>query len=174
VSFYFLILIALIGVLLPTAYAAKTGAPYVPTFSKALANAFRQLQIGPSDLVIDLGAGDGKVLLAASASGAKALGYELSPPLFALAWWRCFGQKNIKLKLRNFYAVTLPPETTIVFLFLVPQTMQRARKYLLSQSLPRLRYVLSYAFPFPDVVPRTIIHTPRCARLFVYRLEDLK
>ena len=76
-----------------------TSAPYVPTASKDLAKDLgRILSFKKTDLLIDLGAGDGKVLAATSKNGAKALGIELNPimafpPKFAIATikiLRCF------------------------------------------------------------------------------------
>ena len=50
------------------------GPPYVPTHQKQLDQLFDQLNIGKDDHVVDLGAGDGRVLLAAVRRGAAASG----------------------------------------------------------------------------------------------------
>jgi hypothetical protein len=169
-------LLILIGVLLllPTAYAAKIGAPYAPTFSAAIKNAFDFIKVNKNDVLVDLGAGDGKVLLAAHAREAEAIGYELSPIMAAIVCFRTLGKKRIKIHLSNFYKKKLPPKTTIIFAFLMPENMNKVRQYLAQQELPNLRLVVIYAFPFKDVAPVKTIHTPKCARMFIYDPKELK
>ncbi len=64
---------------------AFTGLPWVPS---ALARAEKALQMAnlqPGELLVDLGSGDGRVLLlAARTFGARGLGVEISP---LLVWW---------------------------------------------------------------------------------------
>lgn len=177
--------------LLPTAYAAKIGAPYAPTFMAAIKRAFSHISLGPNDVIVDLGAGDGRVLLEAALRGAKAIGYELSPIMWFIIWTRLRlipsrsasstksdqsskPRQRHAVYLRNFYRQKLPAETTIVFAFLMPENMARVKKYLDSQTLPNLRYVLIYAFPFPDLKPLEVIHEPKCSRLYVYSPSDFR
>lgn len=174
--------------LLPTAYAAKIGAPYAPTFMAAIKRALSHIKLGPSDVIVDLGAGDGRVLLEAASRGAKAIGYELSPIMWFIVWSRLrlipsrsassakssVPRKHHAIYLRNFYRQKLPAETTIVFAFLMPENMARVKKYLDSQTLPNLRYVLIYAFPFPDLKPLEVIYEPKCSRLYIYSPSDFR
>lgn len=181
-----------LGLLIPTAYAGKIGAPWAPTRKRAIDRAFDELKLGSHDVVIDLGAGDGKVLSAATARGAKAIGYELSPIMWVAAWVRI---RIFPLKRRgrqrgstphynhplipsfvrrgrviygNFYNQTLPPDTTVIFTFLMPENMPRLRAYLAKQHLPRLKFIVSYAFQFQDAVPIATFREPNCAPVYVY------
>lgn len=164
------ILLVLAGVLLllPTAYAAKIGAPWAPTRLLVVRKAFTEMNIGSGDVVVDLGAGDGKILLEAIRRGAKAIGYELSPIMWAVARLR-----GAKVFLRNFYTQFLPVNTTIIFAFLLPATMPRLKDFLLKQRLPQAKYLLVYAFPFKDVDPVTIVQAKNCAPLYVYDAKAL-
>ena len=64
------------------------GAPYVPTKNKDIERLFRELKLKPNSLVVDLGSGDGRVLLAAAKASHRAVGYELNPVLFFTSWLR--------------------------------------------------------------------------------------
>ena len=171
--FTILILIGLIF-LIPTAYAAKIGAPYAPTFSPAIKKALDFIKIDSKDVLVDLGAGDGKVLIAAHKRGAKAIGFELSPIMAFVIWVRVLGKKRIKVRMSNFYKKEIPTETTIIFAFLMPENMKKVKEYLTKQELPNVRSVLVYAFPFKNLDPIKTIHTPKCARVFVYDPKDFK
>jgi|GEM_PF-1382814 hypothetical protein len=171
--FSLLILVGL-AFLIPTAYAAKIGAPYAPTFAAAIKRSFDFIKLNDKDVFVDLGAGDGKLLLEARRRGAKAIGYELSPIMAFVIWLRILGKKGIKVKMSNFYKKKLPAQTTVIFAFLMPDNMEKVRKYLVEQELPNVRFVVVYAFPFKDIDPIKTIHTPKCSRMFVYDPKEFK
>lgn len=190
---WFLFLIIFIILLIPTAYAAYIGAPYVPVRRPALKKAFDKLQIGSQDTVVDLGAGDGGVLVEVARRGARAVGYELSPIMWAIAWVRLSifragktpgvngktpgveeaRRRTPQIFLKNFYRQTLPPDTTIIYTFLMPQNLPRLVNYLATQKLPRAKYLLSYTFALPNTPPRDIIQTPAHGTIYVYHAPDL-
>lgn len=58
--------------------------PYVATNRKKIETIIKFSGIKPGQTVIDLGSGDGRLLFAAAQKGAKAIGYELNPPLVFL------------------------------------------------------------------------------------------
>lgn len=170
--FTLLVIIFLI-LLIPTAYAGVIGAPYAPTFTPAIEQAFDYIKLGQEDTLIDLGAGDGRVLIAAARRGATSLGYELSPIMWAVVLLRTLGNKKIKIKLCNFYKQSLP-NATVIFAFLMPKNMPKVRQYLSKQTLPNGRYLLVYAFPLPpDTKPLHVIRVPKCAPLYIYDLKGL-
>ena len=169
--FTILILAGLV-LLIPTAYAAKIGAPYAPTFSAAIKNTLDFIQLDSKDVLVDIGAGDGKVLLAAEKRGARAIGFELSPIMAFVIWLRTLGKKKIQIKMQNFYKKKIPAEATVIFAFLMPENMDKVQKYLTKQELSNVRLVAVYAFPFKKLDPIKTIHTPKCARVFVYDAKD--
>ncbi len=158
--------------LIPTAYAGYIGAPYAPTRKPAIKKAFDLLEVGEDAVVVDLGAGDGKVLLAAHQRGARAIGYELSPIMWLVTWIRVLGKKSISILMLNFYKQQLPEETTHIFMFLMPEHMEKIHAYLTKQKLPNLQFVLSYSFPFPDVPPLHVVQTERAGRVFIYPVTE--
>ena len=169
-------ILVLIGVvlLIPTAYAGKIGAPYAPTRIAAVRRAFKEIELSGDDVLVDLGAGDGKILLKAALSGAQAEGYELSPILWVIAKLRTFTHRRIRLYYRNFYKADLS-RATVIFSFLMPQNMPRVRQFLKQQTIPKGTYFLSYAFPFKDadLEPLSVIREPNCAPLYIYDLRQL-
>jgi SAM-dependent methyltransferase len=166
---WLILLIILITLLIPTAYAGLIGAPYVPVRRPALKKAFDAIEIGPSDLVVDLGAGDGGVLIEAKRRGARALGYELSPIMWAIARLR-----SREVYWRNFFRQRLPADTTVIFVFLMPKALPRLLRYLEAQRLPQVRYLLSYTFALPNQQPQHVIQTPTHGTVYVYSWDQLQ
>src|SRR3989344_3763152 len=112
------IIAALIGaaLLIPTAYAGAIGAPWAPTRMSAVKKAFDDIGISDKDLVVDLGAGDGSIVREAVSRRARAVGYELSPIMWIVAWVRTFRFKKSRMVYGNFFKKTLPKDATLVFL----------------------------------------------------------
>jgi hypothetical protein len=77
--------------LLPIAYSgasqgAEIAAPYVPTAPSVVDRMLELARVGPSDYVIDLGSGDGRIVITAARKyGARAHGIELEPRLVSVA-----------------------------------------------------------------------------------------
>jgi hypothetical protein len=158
--------------LIPTAYAAQIGAPYVPTFRRALEEAFDFIKLGPGDVLIDLGSGDGKVVVLAARRGASAIGYELSPFMWLIGAVRALFVPRARIRYGNFYRQKLS-EATVVFAFLMPQNMERVRTYLSRQVIPQGKYFLSYTFPFKGLTPLKVIRAPQCGPVYIYDLKQL-
>jgi hypothetical protein len=170
------LLLILVGValLIPTAYAGKIGAPYAPTRMRVVRKAFDELEIGNNDVVVDLGVGDGSIVIEAARRGAKAYGYELSPIMWAVAWVRTWFVKGKRptIYFGNFYKKK-PEDATVIFAFLMPDNMPRVKQYLRSISFPNGSFMLAYAFPFKDEEPLTVIREDKCAPLYVYDLQKI-
>lgn len=69
----------------------KFGLPYVPTSKKRLRRIMELAELKDTDKVVDLGSGDGRIVIAAAKKGAQVDGYELNP---VLVWW-----SRLKIKL---------------------------------------------------------------------------
>src|SRR5687768_760159 len=83
-----------------TAFAAdadvqRTGGPYVPTPQVVVDAMLDLAQVGPRDFVIDLGSGDGRIVLtAAQKYSARGFGVDIDPELVQ--------QSNAEAKKRGF------------------------------------------------------------------------
>lgn len=130
------------------------GAPYVPSEQKDLEMAFTKLyKLSKKDLVVDLGAGDGIVLMAATAHGAKAVGIEINPVLAAWTKFKLRKTKNATIKCGDMYKFELPAETTVIYAyaerFTVPRLYKRLQKE--AKRLNKTIYLISNAFDFKEI-----------------------
>ncbi len=69
------------------------GAPYVPTLKKQVEDALDLADVKPGECLVELGSGDGRVLIAAAKRGCSCIGYELNPIMFVISLIKTTGQK---------------------------------------------------------------------------------
>ena len=127
------------------------GAPYVPTLKRDMQVAFDELYpLKTSDVLVDLGSGDGTVLAYAAQKGAYAVGYELNPLLVLFTKLRLSRLPKASVKLANMWTEPLPDNTTVVYVFVVGRDMNRLARRLQAESnrLNRPLVCLSYGFRF--------------------------
>jgi len=140
------------GIVLLFGFVVFFGAPYVPSKRRELERVFRELyELGPQDLVADLGSGDGIVLRMAAKTGAKAIGYELNPGLVLLSRFLSRGNKNVRIMAANMWQVRLLPETTVVYVFAVTRDIEKVSRKLQAEA-NRLHHplsVISYGCAIP-------------------------
>lgn len=130
------------------------GAPYVPTRKATIKTALKLAPLKKDDLIVDLGSGDGSVLLQAARQGYKGVGFELNPLLNIVARWRCRGL-NAHFYTRDFWLTPLPPDAAVVFVFLAGPFMRQLHRKLRSEAIGRARplYVVSNGFRIPGKTP---------------------
>ncbi|MCL2451793.1 class I SAM-dependent methyltransferase [Candidatus Saccharibacteria bacterium] len=123
------------------------GAPFVPTRRKWIHDAMKLAQVGVGDVVVDLGSGDGAVLLAALRCGARrAVGYEINPLLVFLSSLRLRRfRKKVVIKTGDFFRAELPADTTVIYLFQVEKVLKKIPDFIEKQrpnlSAKKLRVV---------------------------------
>jgi SAM-dependent methyltransferase len=122
----------------------------------------RTAQVTDKDLVYDLGAGDGKIAIAAALyHGARAVGIEFNPEMAALAQ-RNVERAGLKDKvsiIRGDIFVEDFSSATVVTLYLLPQLNLRL-KPILQKMKPGTR-VVSNSFNMDDWVPDETIEADR-------------
>ncbi len=140
-----LILICFGGVLL-------VGAPYLPTLSPQVKVALELADLQPGETLLELGCGDGRVLLAAARRGYQAVGYELNPLLAGLAWLRTLRyRQQVKIIWGDFWRAPWPPAEAI-FVFLLPKYMTKLDKKIIQYGHKPVKLV-SFAFQVPGCEP---------------------
>ncbi|MBT3189527.1 MAG: class I SAM-dependent methyltransferase [Anaerolineae bacterium] len=131
------------------------GLPWVPTAKDRVRRALEMVGLKPDELLYDLGAGDGRIILmAAEEFGARAIGIEASPLQYAFTWLRCFfsGSKSkVSVRRENFYRTDLS-DADVVFAYLTSDQAIRLQDDLAAQLKPGAR-VVAVAFDFPDWKP---------------------
>jgi hypothetical protein len=146
-----IVLLITLALLIGFAVAAISGAPWVPVRKSDIAAIVDDLRLSERKLYIELGSGDGRVLAAVAKCGVQAVGYEINPLLWLIAWLRLLPARNARVKLANFWSRSLKP-ADVVMAFLIPRTMPRLevklKKEMRSGSL-----FISYVFPLPTKKP---------------------
>lgn len=166
-GWYILAALVLLG-----GFMVFTGAPYVPSKSREVKHAFSKLyRLTDKDVLVDIGSGDGLVLRAASARGARAVGYEIHPVLVWISKWLSRHDARVNVKWTNFWHASLPDDVTVVYTFGDNRDIQRMYDRVVNEAtrLGRPIWLISYGFK----VPRTEIHRSEGAHL-LYRCEPLR
>lgn len=128
------------------------GAPYLPTLKPQVSTALKLADLKPGQTMIELGCGDGKVLIAAAKQGINTVGYELNPLLAMLAWLRTRRyRRHVRVIWGNFWKVDWPPADAI-FTFLLPRYMPKLDKKCMQYSQKPVKLV-SFAFRIEDKKP---------------------
>ncbi|MBU6142229.1 class I SAM-dependent methyltransferase [Patescibacteria group bacterium] len=162
------VLVGGIALLAATYRIRKRGTPFYPTPARAIHGALQRAGLKPGDRFYDLGAGTGRVLIAAEREfGARAVGYELSPLFYVIAKMNLWLHRSqAELRFGNFFNADLR-DADIVFCFLVGRVMQRVEEKVQVDLKPNAR-VLVYAFPFPGLEPRETIPVRKEWNMFLY------
>ena len=105
------------------------GAPYVPSLRKEVRQAFIELYpLRATDTVVDLGAGDGAVLVEAARYGAQCYAVELNPLLALIAKLRLGNSATVTVA--NMWLYKLPSDVTLVYVFSVSRDMAKLHAYM--------------------------------------------
>ena len=110
------------------------GAPYVPTHKRDVEALFGLYDFKPGEVLVDLGSGDGRVLVEAAKRGVRAVGYELNPFLVFYSRWRLGREENVSVKLQDFWSAKLPDDTAVVFVFLADPFMKKLDRKLTAEA----------------------------------------
>ncbi|TAL14860.1 methyltransferase domain-containing protein [Patescibacteria group bacterium] len=111
------------------------GAPYVPSRRRYIKQAFTDLYpLNSKDVLVDVGSGDGIVLRIASEYGTKAIGLELNPVLVLISRLLSRRDKNVQVKLVDFWLTPLPDNTTVVYAFMVTRDIKKITKKMQAEA----------------------------------------
>lgn len=132
------------------------GAPYVPTRAGDIDTIFREYDFTDKDTMVDLGSGDGRLLVSAGQRKINAIGYELNPFLYLVSLRRAIKYRRyVSVRMVDFWITDLPPSTTVVFVFLASPYMKKLDRHL-SQQVERLPHgltLISYGMSVPGRTP---------------------
>ena len=126
---------------------------WVPTPDELVQRMLRMAKVTPQDLVYDLGAGDGKIAIAAGKLGATAVGIEYNPDMAKLA--QCYVQADgvagkVKIIQGDIFKEDFS-KATVVTMYLLPELNLRLRPTILNMK-PGTR-VTSHQFTMGDWDP---------------------
>lgn len=140
-------------------YQPSTGQPgkdvvWVPTNDGLVTRMLNMAKVSSSDLVYDLGAGDGKIAIAAAKQfGAKAIGVEYNPEMATLG--QCFVRaegltQKVKIVQGDIFETDFS-DATVITLYLLPELNLKLRPTILEMK-PGTR-VVSHSFLMGDWQP---------------------
>lgn len=139
------------------------GAPWVPAFNQDIDELLDLARVKKGTHFIDLGCGDGKILLAAARRGAEVTGYEINPVMWLIAWLRLlpFGRRA-RVRLGTYWGHNLRPYS-VIWLYLIDHHMPRMARKIRDEAQDN-SYIISYIFDFQGVKPYK-----KTRNSFVYR-----
>lgn len=149
-----LVLLALLVVILVLALPIVLGAPYVAIKPDVLARLIEMAKIAPGERAVDLGSGDGRIVMALAKSGAEAHGYEINP---LLVW---LSRRHIRragligrafIHWRSFRAVDFSKFNVVTVYGL--KSIMKELEARLQKELPPGGRVVSHVFQFPNWQP---------------------
>ena len=135
-------------------------APYYPTPLFVAEKMLEVAEVGPHDVVYDLGSGDGRiVIMAAEKFGAQAVGIEINPTL-----WQESSDRIARLGLagrarilhEDMFKTSIHP-ATVVTLFLLTGVLEELRPQL-ERELRAGTRVVAQEFSIPGWEPQKVVH----------------
>lgn len=140
------------------------GAPYVPTLKPQVEAALDVLDLKSGQTLLEIGSGDGRVLLAAAERGWNAVGYELNPILVIISLWRT---RKVRAKVQIIWGNALTkkwPPTDGIYIFGVQRIMLKLHTKIV-QSIKKPVRVASFGFE----IPNQKVHTEKSGiHLYLY------
>jgi SAM-dependent methyltransferase len=143
------IIILAIVVFLVFNFVIIFGAPFLPTLKRQVPKAVELLDLKPGQTLIELGSGDGRVLIYAAQAGLYVVGFELNPILALYSWLRTrkYGKK-VKIIWGNYWKKEWP-DADGIFVFLLDPYMEKLNKKIIQRYKKKVRLV-SFAFKIPS------------------------
>lgn len=124
------------------------GAPFLPTLSRRVDEALDMLDLEPGQVMLELGSGDGRLLLAAAKRGIGSVGYELNPVLVLyskLLTWRY--RHLVDVRWGDYWRANWP-ESDGMYVFLLQPYMDKLYKKVIQYNNKRNYKLVSFAFKF--------------------------
>ncbi|MCC6030405.1 MAG: class I SAM-dependent methyltransferase [Desulfurococcales archaeon] len=130
-----------------TSYYSGIKVPWVPTREEFIEPALDLAQVGPGDVLYDLGCGDGRVVIAAAKRGAKAVCVELNPDLIARAYENAkkAGVDHMITFIREDFTKVDISDATVVYMYLLT-SVNEMLKPKLAKELKKGTRIISLDF----------------------------
>jgi ribosomal protein L11 methylase PrmA len=140
----------------PTAAIQAPEVPFVPTPEEAVTSMLKLAEVKPGDTVIDLGSGDGRIVISAvrDHGATRAVGVDINPERIAEAnenARRAGVQDKVEFRQGDLFDADIG-DASVVTLYLLPSVNERLKPKLLSELKPGTR-IVSHAFDMGDWKP---------------------
>jgi SAM-dependent methyltransferase len=142
----------LLALLAPGFYAAVTSGLFVPSSRQRHKNMLALAKLTKKDTVYDVGCGDGRLVFAAAKTAKKAIGYELSIPLYLFGRLRqVFSRRPARIRFGDIWKQDYR-DADVIFVYLLPKAMKQFYKVVWPTLKPGTR-VVSNAFQIHEMKP---------------------
>jgi hypothetical protein len=133
----------------------KDAGPYVPSPQSIVADLLRYADVGPNDFVIDLGSGDGRIVLtAAKVFGARGFGVDIKENLVRQANEAAAKEgiaDRAKFYQQDLFKTDLS-QASVITMYLLPDTVNLLKDKLLAELKPGTR-IVSHDYPLNGWLP---------------------
>ena len=168
----FLVLITLLIIGISIFWSGLRGAPWVPTPMHVVRRMLEMAEVGPDDVVYDLGCGDGRLIFAAAQEyGARAVGIEIDPLRYLLCKRRIIAlglQDRVQVVYGDFFEQDLR-DADVVTCYLLQTTNEKLVSKLRQELDPGAR-VVSNSFTFPGL---HLVDRDDQNELYVYKMDAI-
>ena len=133
--------------------------PYVPSPKSVVSDMLTLAQVGPNDFVIDLGSGDGRIVLtAAKIFGARGFGVDIDEKLVREANESAKKEgiaDRVRFTTQDLFKTDIS-KATVLTMYLLPNTVNLLREKLLAELKPGTR-ILSHDYPLSGWLPEKYV-----------------
>lgn len=159
----------------PPASEAQRVAPYAVTPDAVVAEMLRLARTGPSDFVVDLGSGDGRLVLAAVRDFGARGGFGVDIDRYLVDYANAKASEagvadRVRFFAQDLFATDIG-RATVVTIYLFPAIMPKVRDKLWAELAPGTR-VVSHQFTFPGWAPDAVATVPLPHSLNVFGRTD--
>lgn len=136
--------------------------PFVPTPTEVVTEMLRIAEVGPNDILYDLGCGDGRIVItAASELGASGIGIDIDPERIEDSRQNAATSKvtdRVQFIQQDLFQAEIG-DATVVSLYLLPTINLRLRPKLFSDLAPGVR-VVSHNYHMGEWQPDRVLELP--------------
>jgi hypothetical protein len=137
----------------------KDAGPYVPSPQSVVSDMLRYAEVGPDDFLIDLGSGDGRIVLtAAKVFGARGFGVEIKDELVRKsneAAQREGLAERVKFLKQDLFKTDMS-RATVITMYLLPDTVNLLKDKFLAELRPGTR-IVSHDYPLTGWIPEKYV-----------------
>jgi hypothetical protein len=137
----------------------KDAGPYVPSPQSVVADMLKIASVGPNDFIIDLGSGDGRIVLtAAKIFGAQGFGVEIKDELVKRSNEAAKKEgvaDRVKFLKQDLFKTDISP-ATVLTMYLLPDTVNMLKDKLLTELRPGTR-IISHDYPLTGWIPEKYV-----------------
>ena len=137
----------------------KDAGPYVPSPQSVVSDMLRYADVGPQDFLIDLGSGDGRIVLtAAKVFGARGFGVEIKDELVKKANEAAHREgvaDRVKFLKQDLFKTDVS-QATVITMYLLPDTVNLLKDKFLQELRPGTR-IVSHDYPLTGWIPEKYV-----------------